>query len=143
MVDKISALCEAKGVSLVYLFGSQALGGVACACGDVIVPTDDLFVDLDVGVVMQGSLPPASERHRLYSVLHNAFQDCFPCYRVDLVFLQENHSVFQYEAIKGTCLYQASQEVRGEYEMRVLRLAADFRPVLNMFLTEVLEEVSV
>ncbi len=139
----LNSLCEASGVSLVYLYGSRAAEGAAFIKGsDETDPGGDILADLDVGVVMQAPLPPASERHRLYSSLSNGMQDCFRSFRVDLVFLQERHSVFQYEALQGICIYQSSDEQRSEYEMMVLRRAADFRPVLNMYLREILEEVT-
>jgi hypothetical protein len=60
---------------------------------------------------------------------------------LDLVFLQETHSVFQANVISGHCIYAASSSIQEEYEENVLRLAADFRPFLEHYLDEVLEEV--
>ncbi|MFO8059868.1 MAG: nucleotidyltransferase domain-containing protein [Bacillota bacterium] len=140
--EHLSSICEAGGISLAYLFGSQATAGAAFLRGDVTALSDDPMTDLDVGVVMRTPLPAAGTRHLLYSSLQGALGDCFPPFRVDLVLLQETHSVFQFEAIKGICVYQSSAKKRDQYEMMVLRRAADFRPVLDIFLREVLEEVA-
>jgi hypothetical protein len=106
---------------------------------DVVV--EDPLTDLDVGVVIGGGLPAPAERLRLYSQLQTDLGDVFRPFTVDLVFLQENHSVFQLEAIKGECIYEHDPHVRDRYEMQVLRRAADFRPVLRRFQQEILEEV--
>jgi len=62
-------------------------------------------------------------------------------FRLDLSFLEEGHSVFQAEAICRACVFAASEDLRDNYEMRVLRRAADFRPVLRQFHREILEEL--
>ncbi len=64
-----------------------------------------------------------------------------PPLSLDLVLLQETHSIFQLEAIKGICVYRESEQAKEDYEMSVLRRAADFGPVLAKFLEETLEEV--
>ncbi len=56
-----------------------------------------------------------------------------------LVFLEENHSVFQSETFRGECIYASSEQIRDNYEMNVLRRAADFKPFLEKFLQEALE----
>jgi len=52
-----------------------------------------------------------------------------------------SRSCFQFGAVKGVCVYQEGQEKRDAYEIMILRRAADFRPFLEMYLREVLEEV--
>ncbi len=142
MESRLHHVCNKNGMSLLYLFGSQARSaldylqsdGTAGAVGDSVA-------DLDIGVVTSSPLPLAGERHRLYASLTNDLQDYFPAFRVEVVLLEEHHSVFQYEALKGFCIYCSSIEVKDQYEISILRRAADFAPFLDRFLTEALEEV--
>ena len=39
------------------------------------------------------------------------------------------------------CVFSAGEQLREDYEMRVLRRAADFRPVLREFHREILEDL--
>lgn len=86
-------------------------------------------------------LPAPALRARVFSDLHNDLQEVFDPLRLDLSLLEENHSVFQFEAVKGICIYARDESVRDRYEMDIMRRAADFRPVLEAFLREVPEEV--
>lgn len=141
--ERLTRLSEAlskHGISLAYLFGSQATAGRDLLNGSPVSNTDPLS-DLDLGVVTQGFLPEGPGRAQFYSGLYNDLVDLFLPLGLDLVLLEETHSVFQLEAVKGTCVYQDSDLRRDQYEMSVLRRAADFMPVLRKFLQEVLEEV--
>ena len=141
--DRYSQLSEVLArhhVSLAYLFGSQAEVGKALLDGESVKPIDALS-DLDLGVVSESPLPTGLERVRFYASVYNDLVDLLRPLNLDLVLLQETHSVFQLEAVKGICVYQQSEQVRDNYEMSILRRAADFRPVLAKFLQETLEEV--
>ena len=46
---------------------------------------------------------------------------------VDLVFLQETESTFQFEAIKGVCIHKSNQEILENYIEYVLKFAADWK----------------
>ena len=133
-------ICRKYGIALVYLFGSQAAAGKRLLAGSNVTIIDPL-TDLDVGVVTSNPLPEPTRRRKLYAALYNDLEEVFRSFKLDLVFLEENHSVFQLEAIKGLCVYQVSQEKRDDYEMMILRRAADFRPVLQKYLQEVLEDI--
>ena len=126
-------------LDLVYAFGSQADAVMALVTKGT-APTRPIHSDADIGVVFAGGLPPAGrERGITYARLCLELSDLLDPFKVDLVFLQENHSVFQAEAIKGHCLYASSLEVRERYEEMILRRAADFRPFLLAYLKEALE----
>ncbi len=136
----LKEICEEHGVSLVYLFGSQAEAGLRLLQGEGL-PSAEPMTDMDVGLVFAAGLPEPPHRYRLYAALYNSLEDLFRPYPLDLVFLQENHAVFQAEALTGKCIYAVSETFREEYELRILARAADFRPVLERFLAERLEEV--
>lgn len=139
-LHRLISLCRGYGLALVYLFGSQARTGASILAGEKVSIADPL-TDLDVGLVTERPLPQAPQRARFYANLYNELADLFLPLRLDLVLLEENHSVFQAEAIQGICVYEISEEKRDQYEMMVLRRAADFRPFLAKYLQEVLEEV--
>jgi len=135
-------ICRGHGLGLVYLFGSMAGRGARLLKGSGGQPVlDDPLADLDVGVVTLRGLPASGERYRFYGSLYSGLQELFRPLPLDLVLLEENHSVFQAEAVAGICIYQVSDRFRDRYEMCVLRRAADFRPVLRRFHREILEEV--
>ena len=137
---KLTCLCHKYGIALIYLFGSQAQEGGKILAGEKVMIKDPL-TDLDVGVVTEEPLPKLPQRLKFYAALYNDMEDLFKPFRLDLVLLEENHSVFQLEAIKGICVYQISGEKQDIYEMMILRRAADFRPFLEKYLQEILEEV--
>lgn len=140
---KLTALkdiCRRYDIALVYLFGSCRETAYRFLHGEKI-NLDDPLTDLDIGVVFRKSLPPAAERYKLYTEIWHDLADLFSPYPVDLSFLEENHSVFQVEAIKGHCVFYTGSKEQGNYEETVLRRAADFKPVLDLFLKEALEDI--
>lgn len=56
--------------------------------------------------------------------------------------LEENHAVFQAEALRGICVFEVDPAHRKAYEMKILARTADFRPFLDLFHKEVLEALS-
>ncbi|MGE5484071.1 MAG: nucleotidyltransferase domain-containing protein [Ignavibacteriales bacterium] len=135
--DVIEGIAQGYGISLVYIFGSQLQVGLEILRG-IRRSRVDPVADIDIGVVLERGMPPARERIDLYSTIHNALQDVSASYPVDLVFLQETHSVFQANAICGQCIRSVNPEFKAEYEDNTLRRAADFRPFLEMYLDEIL-----
>ncbi len=134
-------MCRQHGLALVYLFGSQAANALRMLHGEMVELRDPL-ADIDIGIVTMRPLPSdARQRLRLYAALHNALSEFFAPYPVDLVLLEEHHSVFQAGALMGACAFQSNQAFRDRYEMSILRRAADFKPFLDRFHREVLEEV--
>lgn len=139
---KVRRILSSHGVALAYVFGSQAELALRFLQGDS-VRVEDPLADIDVGVVFsdRDTVHRATGRHRLYAALHNALSDVFPKGRLDLVFLQETHSVFQARAIAGRCIYAVSEQFKDAYEHRILARAADFRLVLDRYHAERLEEI--
>ena len=102
-VEKIAGICRKHGVSLLYLFGSQKDTALRVLLGEVAEIGDPL-TDADVGAVMDSSGLTVGRRLDLYAALHNDLEDLFLPLRLDLVFLDETHSVFQSTAISGVML---------------------------------------
>lgn len=147
-LEAIARVCVSHSVALAYLFGSMGESAYHFLSGDDAVVDDrvagDPLADVDLGVVFTevSVLATAKQRLNLYAALHNDLSDLFPTGRLDLVLLQENHSVFQAQAVAGRCVYAVTPEFRERYEQRILARAADFRFVLDRYHEERLEEVT-
>lgn len=138
-INSIERICKKYKIALVYLFGSQKEKAFEILTGKKVEIFDPL-ADIDVGVVFIGNIEKIKEKYRLYADIYNEFVEIFSPYSLDLVFLQECHSVFQMEAIQGLCIYKISEEFKEKYEMMVLRRGADFKYVLDKYYEEALEE---
>lgn len=142
-LEALAQIAEDHGVALVYLFGSQADRAYRYLLGEQVDLADPL-ADVDVGVVFRvpGVLEDAVRRVRLYTALYGQLAGVFPEDKLDLVFLDETHAVFQARAVAGRCVYSVSERFKDEYEHRILARAADFRPVLERYLRERLQDVA-
>ncbi|MBC7361701.1 MAG: nucleotidyltransferase domain-containing protein [Candidatus Aminicenantes bacterium] len=142
-LEQIKDICQQHQIALAYLFGSQKDLAYQILLGQKIEMTDPL-ADIDLGLVFKShaafALSPHLPRHILYADLYNKLSELFLPYPLDLVFLQESHSVFQFEAIKGICVYAISEAFKDDYEMMILRRAADFKYTLETFAREALEQ---
>ena len=138
-MKKIRDICQKYNIALVYLFGSQKENSLKIL-NEEKVDINDPLADIDVGIVFSQDIESIPDRHKVYSNIYNDFEDLFLPYHLDLVFLQECHSVFQTEALLGICVYSISEEFKDEYEMMVLRRAADFKYVLDKYTEEALEK---
>jgi len=138
-IEKLRDICQKYNIALVYIFGSQKENSLKLLNGEKVDIKDPL-ADIDVGIVFSQHIESIPDRHKVYSNIYNDFEDLFLPYHLDLVFLQECHSVFQTEALLGICVYSISEEFKDEYEMMVLRRAADFKYVLDKYAEEALEK---
>lgn len=138
-LKELTRICQKYNIGLVYLFGSQKENALKILNGEKVEAKDPL-ADIDVGVVFISNIEDIPERHKLYANIYNDMEDLFKPYYLDLVFLQECHSVFQVEAIKGICIYYVSGEFKDNYELMILRRSADFKYVLNRYYEEALEK---
>lgn len=138
-IEKLREISQKYNIALVYLFGSQKESSVKILNGEK-VDINDPLADIDVGIVFSQDIESIPERHKVYSNIYNDLEDLFLPYHLDLVFLQECHSVFQTEALLGICVYSISEEFKDEYEMMVLRRSADFKYVLDKYSEEALEK---
>ncbi len=107
------------GISLVYLFGSRAVG------------TSTPMSDTDIGVVLKE--PSALKDTRvLYKALYDLFADQFPSAEIDIVFLQSAPLPLQLHASReGKILFETDAAVAPDYEARVTSMYLDFKPILE------------
>ncbi len=136
--DRLKEICQHNGIILAYLFGSQAQNGYNIIKGNRALSTDH-FADLDLGIVLDDEDRLTGSMYKLHSAIYNELDELFLPLQLDLVFLQETHSVFQFEAIKGICIYEVNESTRDAYEDRILARAADFRWMLEQYYRERLE----
>ena len=136
----LATIAKKYNIILIYVFGSQVGTAINILKGITKIP-EDRMADIDVGLVLQKKLPAPKEIFQFYSFIYNELQELFNPFPLDLVFLQETHSVFQAQAICGECIYSLSPSIKEKYEEDILRRAADFKPFLKMYLDEILEEV--
>ena len=136
----LKTICKNYSVALAYLFGSQAEEGLKLLNGENVRPVDSM-ADLDLAIVFNKNLPPSNQLPGFYADLYNQLADIFLPYSLDLVFLQEQHSVFQAQVVTGICIYAENETFKGDYEEDVMRRAADFKPFLEKFFEERLERL--
>lgn len=123
---ELASLASKYNVVAVYLFGSQVVGGT------------DSMSDVDIGVVC-GERGIALDDVLL---LQADLQRLFGPVPVDLVLLEKAAITVAYKAIsQGQLMYSKSEELRTDFEERVLRDYQDFAPFLNKFHLEVKEEL--
>lgn len=108
-------------ISIVYLFGSRAMGrGLRSS-------------DIDIGVVLKDS-PSGKDTRALYQNLYDIFSGVYPTSKLDIVFLQVASLSLQYFAIKeGKVLFEEDPTFTADYENFVINQYLDFRPVLDFF----------
>lgn len=123
--DKISRLCQKFGLHSLYLFGSRAgetHAWLADAAAGQLQPSSS---DIDVGI---RPLPAVKldvrDKVQLTQALETFFQD--QC--VDLVLLDEADPFLAANIIRGLRLYTIDDYAADEYELYVLRRAADLAP---------------
>lgn len=137
--EKIFKIFQKYNIALAYLFGSQKDNAFRFLNGKKVEINDPL-ADVDLGIVFTYPIEEVRERYKLYGEIYNEIEEILRPFCLDLVFLQECHSVFQMEAIKGICIYSSSDEFRDNYEMMILRKYADFKYELDKFFEEALEK---
>ena len=136
---EFKTICKKNSIALAYLFGSQAEEGLKLLNGEKVRPVDSM-ADLDLAIVFNKNLPPSNQLPRFYADLYNLLADLFLPFSLDLVFLQEQHSVFQAQAVTNICIYAENVAFKSDYEENVMRRAADFKPFLEKFFEERLEK---
>jgi predicted nucleotidyltransferase len=108
-------------VSVVYLFGSAAIGRRTRSS------------DIDIGVVFK-ELRPGEDTRTLYNVLYGIFSELYRASKIDIVFLQKAPLSLQYSALKeGKVLFEENPFFTADYEHGVINQYLDFKPVLDFF----------
>ena len=121
MKKKIKEEIRKLGVSIIYIFGSRAVG------------RGSALSDIDIGVVLKNH-SVAEETRALYNKLYGLLSDQYPESKLDLVFLQTAPLALQFFAVRdGKVLFEEDPRYTADYEKCVIQQYLDFRPVLDLF----------
>lgn len=118
--ETLIGLLKKHYVKIAYIFGSQKEAGIAFL--NDRNSTIDERADLDIGVVFE-KLP--IDAFGVYGEIYASLSIFFEPFNIDLVFLQETDTLFQYEAIKGELVYCEDEEFLDDYEEMVMKMASD------------------
>jgi predicted nucleotidyltransferase len=132
--ETLKIIAEKFRIRLIYLFGSQADAGRTFLEGGKIEPGP--FSDLDVAVSFEK--PPAATM-KVYGNLYREISELFDPFNVDLLFMHEVNSLFQYEVIRGVRIYERDGLIADEFEERVMKIAEDLIFKKRIFDQEVME----
>ncbi len=136
VLDKLNTIFKRYGVKIAYFFGSQKEKGIEFLRGGPV--ESGKVSDLDIGVVFE-KLP--DKAFLLYGEIYAELVDIFEPFNIDLVFLQETDSLFQYDAIKGEVIYCEDQDFLDEYEELVMKKAEDLAYKRKEFERDFLEAI--
>ncbi len=135
---EIKKIAEKYGISLIYLFGSQAENGAKYLKADNAA-ADDLS-DLDLAVYFKESL---SNPMKIYGALYKEFSEVFEPFYIDLIFMHEVEILFQYEIIKGIRIFEKKESLADEFEEMIMKRAEDLafkKKILNREILEAIED---
>src|SRR4030067_3426456 len=120
-MEKIDKICKKYNITLCYLFGSRQNEGKAVLYGEKleIVDTES---DIDFAVLF---MKPPKNALETYASLSIDFQELVSPFRADLLFLHEVDHLIQLEVIRGINIYSIENELREEYEEKVMMFASD------------------
>lgn len=122
--DTLSRLCQQFGLHSLYLFGSRAEAIYAWLLHPA-GPLQPSSADVDVGIRLRPAVKlDVRDKVRLTQALESLFQE----QRVDLVLLDEADPFLAANIIRGRRLYALDTYVADEYELYILRRAADLAP---------------
>jgi predicted nucleotidyltransferase len=122
MKEKIGQMAAKYGLQIIYAFGSRAKEALAVVEGRVerLSPTPS---DLDIGV--KPERPLAVEEKVEIAIF---FEDLFDLPRVDVVVLPEAPVSLAAEIVLGEILYARDSTFEAEYQLYIMRMAADLLP---------------
>lgn len=117
----LSQLCREYNLLAIYAFGSRAEEIYARVVGQPAT-TELPESDVDIGIV------PVRGHHLLTSqkvAIAIALEDAFDIGRVDLVVVPEVKPFLAAEIVRGALLYTIDADADANYQLYVLRRAAD------------------
>ena len=124
--EQIRDIAFQYGLQIIYTFGSRAKEALDLAEGR-IERFSSTPSDLDIGVKPQK--PLAVEEKVKIGIL---FEDLFDVPRVDLISLPEAPVFLALEIVTGEILYMQDSTYEAEYQLYIMRQAADLFPYEQM-----------
>jgi len=112
--NEIIRIAKQYRLSLIYLFGSKARG------------RDTTFSDIDIAVLVKNKKEINFQKLILDLIFKFSF--VFNSDKIDLLILNKAGLDIQYTVIsEGKVLYQLNEDIRCNYETRVISLYLDFQ----------------
>ncbi|OGD22692.1 MAG: hypothetical protein A2W03_16455 [Candidatus Aminicenantes bacterium RBG_16_63_16] len=124
--EKIGKLANRYHLQLIYAFGSRAKEARALVHGKKD-PRPASSSDLDIG--LKPERPLSVEEKVKIAVF---FEDLFRVPRVDVVTLPEAPVMLAVEIVEGELLYAEDDRYEAEYQLYIMRLAAELAPYERM-----------
>jgi predicted nucleotidyltransferase len=134
--DDIRTLANRHGIVLIYLFGSQADNGKSYIEGEDVIA--DAFSDLDVAIAFENSPAEAIET---YGILFKEISEIFDPFHIDLVFMHEVNTLFQYEITMGVRIYTKDELYADELEESIMKRAEDLLFKKRILDNEIMEAI--
>jgi predicted nucleotidyltransferase len=120
--EKIEQIAAKYGLQVIYAFGSRAKETLEVAEG-CIASLSSTPSDLDIGVKPERHLT-VEEKVEIAIF----FEDLFDLPRVDVVVLPEAPVSLAVEIVTGEILYARDSTYEAEYQLYIMRMAADLLP---------------
>lgn len=136
MKKDIRDIAERFGCIIIYFFGSQADMGKRYIEGEDIKP--DIFSDLDIAVVFEN---PPIEAMKIYGNLFKEISKALDLFSIDLVFMHDVDTLFQYEIIKGSRVYEKDERIADEFEEKIMKIAGDLSFKERILKHEIMEAI--
>ena len=120
--EKLKRLAERYGIQIIYAFGSRAREALEMAEGkrESFSPGPS---DLDIGIKPERKLRVEEKVE-----IALALEDIFDVHRVDLVVIPEVEIYLAFKAVTGELLYARDTVYEAEYQLYIMRKAADLLP---------------
>jgi predicted nucleotidyltransferase len=124
--EEIKNIASRYGLQIIYAFGSRAKEALDLV-EDRIEHFSSTPSDLDIGV--KSERPLTVEEKVEIAIL---FEDLFDVPRVDLIVLSEAPVSLVLEIVTGEILYMQDTTFEAEYQLYIMRMAADLLPYEQM-----------
>jgi hypothetical protein len=124
--EEIENTASQYGLQIIYAFGSRAKEASDLVQNRIehLSPTP---ADLDIGV--KNGRPLTIEEKVKIAIF---FEDLFDVSRVDLIVLPEAPVSLALEIVTGEILYMQNSTYEAEYQLYIMRMAADLLPYERM-----------
>jgi len=124
--EQVKDIASRYGLQIIYAFGSRAKEALDMVEGR-IEEVSSKPSDLDIGVKPEKPLR-VEEKVKIAIV----FEDLFDVSRVDLIVLLEAPVFLALEIVTGEVLYRQDSTDEAEYQLYIMRMAADLLPYEQM-----------
>lgn len=124
--ERIGGIASQYGLQIIYAFGSRA-NEASDLVENRIEHLSCTPADLDIGV--KPDRPLTVEEKVKIAIL---FEDLFDVPRVDLIVLSDAPIFLALEIVTGEILYMQDSTYEAEYQLYIMRMAADLLPYERM-----------